>query len=249
MKLAVAYLGNDRETPIEDFARIKHIGFDVVVLPVSEEHIAFQSQRVRELVKIAHFFDLDAWLSPWGLLGVFGGEGITAYKDECPYSCASDRVMESFINLAVTSKVDGIHWDEPRNKCCNVDNFLDMWMYVGKENNLDAHVYINSQLWVPESYTYRETMAGSASTWTDVYNEEKDLERFSDNVGVGGVWVRGFRVGADEVDTHISRLKFCLQSGIDFVGIWAYNGGAQYSILESHPSYWLRVEEVLREVG
>lgn len=239
VKLLTSYFSISQRDAEADFADIKASGFDIVNLPMTEEHAIYHTYRYEQLVNIAHKNDLEAWISPWGVLGVFGGEGLTQHKNVCPRSCQARETMEQWLYAA--QPADHIHWDEPRNTCCN-----DVFAILDR---------VWSRDWIKPQSVYSNLNLGPlcvlsqpSGIFVDIYEDATAID-FLQNSFYGsdykrGAWVKGFRTNG----THVEKqLKLALDANLDYVGVWGYNGCQEVNILRSSVDTWPTVKQVIRD--
>ena len=238
MQKVVAYLGKsvfEFKQAVYDIAR----NFDIVLFPMSEEHESFYALNLARMTEIAHQRGLKVWISPWGVLGIFGGEGVTQYSGECPYKPHMRKYMYRWIEVVRAIGADGIHFDEPRQTCCDISAFIVDAIAYAQRNELETSLYINSELW-----EMGEPLPANTTLWDDAYNSP---HKYGD-----GVWIRGFSLRKDTMQPHLDRLQEALNSNLDYVGLWGYNGCTHLSMLASDPEFWWKAKEILcnaQEIG
>lgn len=238
VKLLTSYFSLSRRDAEKDFADIKASGFDIVNLPMTEERAMFHDAHYKKLVDIAHKNDLEAWISPWGVLGVFGGEGLTEHLSTCPYSCNARDTMNMWIYAAQVA--DAIHWDEPKQKCCDLRNILvNEW---SPQFNKPQSVYSNLDF--DEPYV----LPAPSGIFVDIYNNPANINVFKTTFfGPGhtyGVWVKAFRTIGEVVEHSLTR---ALNADLDYVGVWGYNGCDEVPMLRSSEDTWPTVKQVIRD--
>lgn len=149
MKTGVSYFARSRFKHMqEDMGQIKRNNCSFVVHTFSEEDLEFYKGTIEKLIKISHNAGLEAWLDPWGVGGVFGGESysqfvsrnldarqISSKGDSIPAACFNNEKFKHFIkkwvDAAVEIGADNIFWDEPH-------------FYIYKENREEE---IGTELW------------------------------------------------------------------------------------------------------
>ncbi|MFQ5993228.1 MAG: hypothetical protein ACE5NA_12390, partial [Nitrospiraceae bacterium] len=107
------------------------LGFDYVVFTFSENDHRFYQGTMAECVRQAHQRNLKAYIDPWGVCGIFGGEAFTergAWDLEgqqrrsdgrllpllCPNSVEVRTYLQRWIvTVAEVLHADAIFWDEP----------------------------------------------------------------------------------------------------------------------------------------
>ena len=143
MKTGISYFGNRiPEHFVErDLPDIVDHGCTYIVHTFSENDFQHYSQTLKTMVAATHQAGLEAYLDPWGVGGVFGGE---AYSDFLPHNLdawqakpdgtpvpmvclnapAFRKFMQSWVDAAVEVGADVIFWDEPH-------------LYAGSDANND----------------------------------------------------------------------------------------------------------------
>lgn len=132
MRFGVSYFGvrNPRyvQYDLEDIARL---GFDYVVFTFSENDYRFYCETMAECVRRAHQAGLQAYVDPWGVCGIFGGEAFTEHGAwtldgqqrrsdgrPLPLLCPNSPAVREYLQrwMAAVAEVlhaDAIFWDEP----------------------------------------------------------------------------------------------------------------------------------------
>jgi hypothetical protein len=132
MRFGVSYFGvrNPRhmQSDLEDIARL---GFDYVVFTFSENDHRFYRETIADAVQRAHQAGLQAYVDPWGVGGIFGGEAFTergAWDLEgqqqrsdgrsLPLLCPNSTEVRDYLRRWITTvaevlRADAIFWDEP----------------------------------------------------------------------------------------------------------------------------------------
>lgn len=246
MKIGVSYFGvQDPRWVKADLYNIRQ-NFDFVVLPMSETDVRFQVERFKDTVATAKDMGLETIVSPWGVAGVFGGEGISAISHHCPYSCHVEKVMSSWIKAAREISPDSIMWDEPRGTCCNIDDFMETWIDIAGIHGFLSEIYVNYPSFA--YYPSRHSLEIIKTLWFDTYNAKnsKEVEAIiknallvrTDEMEVA-LWIRAFRLqSAADTKYHAYTIEAAAAAGIDKVALWGYNGSRSVGVLQSDPQTW-----------
>jgi hypothetical protein len=251
--------------PLNADADLKRIAgdFDWIAFPMSEELSHYQWQNVAALVRRAKELGLTTYLGTSGLLGLFGGEGLSTHADECLSSCRAKNAMQAWMLNAIGIHPDGILWNEPdpyklvARKCrCLVSTFLNTWICKARNGLIAKHaVYFR--------------------TYEDLYNEATDLHFHNIDVLATNLYgtldeslqrmpkflalaahhgaetlafVKAFDVRDDEIDERVASLKMAPSFGVDHLGVWGYAGSRGMGALQSSPWLWPRVIEAIRVI-
>lgn len=131
METGVSYFGNrilrHVEADLEDIAR--H-GCTFVVHTFSEDDLAYYRATMAQIVEATHRAGLEAWIDPWGVGSIFGGEAFSAYvayfpehrqvlssgqpvPAACPNHPHFRAVIRDWVEAALGTGADVVFWDEP----------------------------------------------------------------------------------------------------------------------------------------
>ena len=131
MLVATSYFGNRILRHVrEDVRRLRAEGFDIVVHTFSENDLRFYQRSVRDIVAVTREAGMRAWIDPWGVGGVFGGEAfsdaalhhrdwlqVASNGDRLPACCPSNPGFRAFLrewsDAAVETGANAVFWDEP----------------------------------------------------------------------------------------------------------------------------------------
>jgi hypothetical protein len=130
-KLGVSYFGvRNPEYVEQDLDRIVEAGCNIVLHTFSENDFCYYEETMRDIVRLSKERELEVYIDPWGVGGVFGGEAFTQFaleKDEtrqvlssgdlAPAACPNNKTFRNFmrdwIDAAIYTGADTILWDEP----------------------------------------------------------------------------------------------------------------------------------------
>jgi hypothetical protein len=132
LQFGVSYFGVRNPQHVQrDLDDIKRLGFDYIVFTFSEDDRRFYQGSMAECVRRAHQQGLKAWIDPWGVCGIFGGEAFTergAWDIEAqqrrsdgrplPLLCPNSTEVRTYLQQWITTvaevlQADTIFWDEP----------------------------------------------------------------------------------------------------------------------------------------
>jgi hypothetical protein len=131
IQLGVSYFGNRYPRHAErDLAAIAAMGADYVVHVMSEADLRWNPDTIRQLVENGRGHGLTAWLAPWGVGGVFGGEAASYAVGEHPGACQRDNrdrplpalcprqpafwtLSDAWLDAAASAGAEIVLWDEP----------------------------------------------------------------------------------------------------------------------------------------
>jgi hypothetical protein len=130
-ELGVAYFGNRYVGHARsDLAEIADMGASYVVHTMSEADLRWNPGTMRELISAGKDLRLTAWVTPWALGGVFGGEAPSYAVMEHPEACQRDnrgnhlpalcprqpvfrQLIRDWLDVAAESGAEVCQWDEP----------------------------------------------------------------------------------------------------------------------------------------
>jgi hypothetical protein len=131
MKLGCSYFGNRiLKHFIEDLKEMREMGCDYVVHTYSENDMAFCHAAVADLVAATKEVGLVAWIDPWGVGKVFGGESFSNFVMQnvdamqvlsdglptgaaCPNNPKFRAFMREWTDAAASTGAQIAFWDEP----------------------------------------------------------------------------------------------------------------------------------------
>ena len=129
--LGVAYFGNRYlDHARADFAAIAAMGASYVVHAMSEADLRWNPRTMRDLVAAGREFGLSAWVTPWALGSIFGGEAPSYAVMEHPAACQRDnegtplpalcprqpafrRLIGQWLDAVAETGAEICQWDEP----------------------------------------------------------------------------------------------------------------------------------------
>lgn len=130
-KLGVAYFGNRYVGHARsDLGEIADMGASYVVHTMSEADLRWNPSTMRDLIAVGTELGLTAWVTPWALGGVFGGEAPSYAVMEHPEACQRDnrgnhlpalcprqpvfrQLIREWLDAAAESGAEVCQWDEP----------------------------------------------------------------------------------------------------------------------------------------
>lgn len=127
----VAYFGTrDIRHAHTDFAEIAATGASYVVHTMSEVDLRWNPETMRDLVLAGQLSELEAWMTPWALGGVFGGEAASYAVMTHPEACQRDneghhlpalcprqpqfrQLIGTWLDAVAATGAEICQWDEP----------------------------------------------------------------------------------------------------------------------------------------
>ncbi len=129
--LGVSYFGNRDPRHVDrDLEEMAAAGLTFVVHTFSENDLAFYAGTLQEIVDLTHRHGLEAFLDPWGVGRIFGGEAFSNFALEhreadqltstgeplpaaCPNHPDTRRFLHEWVEAVARTGADGVFFDEP----------------------------------------------------------------------------------------------------------------------------------------
>jgi len=102
-----AYWGRDASIADRDFASLPELGFSWVVIPISTERMRYDRSGAAAVIAAAKRHGLATRVAPWGVGGLFGGEGVV---EAGPSPLAT---LTWWLSCAHELEPDAMYWHEP----------------------------------------------------------------------------------------------------------------------------------------
>lgn len=132
MKLGTAYFGNRILKHVRsDMKELATMGFDQVIHTFSENDQVFYKDTIRDIVSMTKDAGMEAWIDPWGVGRIFGGEAFSLFVEinspdgcqvlsdgkpagnACPNSPKFRDFMKKWVEDAAYTGAETVLWDEP----------------------------------------------------------------------------------------------------------------------------------------
>lgn len=253
-----AYHGNlYQHHAVCDFAEIKNKGFDTVLLCMTEQDFVHSPGAMRALRVTAEATGLYVWVGPWGLAGIFGGEGVTSvrYEDD-PVKAL--RLYGQWAEAAAEAGFQTVFLDEPRpfslfphlteiaaSYGMGVTTSLttDTFDSLTDHEVRDLNVYsLGLSNYFPANMAFEEVRSL-------IYKRVGRLVRL--RPADHHVWIQGFGLGEGDIGylTPAIIATWTLDTDAKHLGFWSFRAcEATSSIAHSKAEHiWYRVHEWIRE--
>jgi len=238
----LAYWERDPRRTREDALAIQAAGFSWVVIPVSSERMAFDLEGVEEIIQIFKAQGIETRLSPWGVGGVFGGEGLQEALVRPLDACLR------WMGYAIALNPDALYWDEPKGEG---SAYLDILSGLARYE-LPQHLYYNPNL---AERPGRGTLRGFRSLGIDAYDRTPDeaafeASRWSTELDRPiHVWVRSFRLAEDESADAGRMILDLWNLGIQDIAVWGYPSRTVSILNNEQPTLvWTYIQEAIDEI-
>jgi hypothetical protein len=211
-----AYWGRDATTADGNFASLADIGFSWVVIPVSTERMRFDRAGAAAVIAAAKREGLSTRIAPWGVGGIFGGEGIV----EAGRTPAASLAW--WLSSARDLQPDAMFWDEPHG---------DLGLDVMREAMTtliipgdEQYLYINPDL---SAWPKLPANASLAGIGLDAYRDPAEAVRRLPGVRRRynlpvHVWVRNFALPAGQTTRPAEDISALLEAGVSEIGVWGF---------------------------
>ena len=211
-----AYWGRDVNVADHDFASLSALGFSWVVIPISTERMRYDRAGAAEVIAAAKQNGLVTRIAPWGVGGLFGGEGIV----EAGQTAAA--TLAWWLACAHEVAPDAMFWDEPHGP-------LALQIMVEAMTTLAIpgaaqYVYINPDR---SEWPVLPVMTELAGIGIDAYHSpEAALARLvavREQYGLPAhIWVRNFGLSSSQTLRPANDLDVLLEAGVTDIGVWGF---------------------------
>jgi hypothetical protein len=211
-----AYWGRDAGVADRDFASLPGLGFSWVVIPVSTERMRHDRAGAAAVIAAAKYHGLSTRIAPWGVGGIFGGEGVV---EAGPSPMAT---LTWWLSCAHELDPDAMFWDEPHGApglqaMAHAMTTLDI-------PGTAQYLYIN-----PDRSDWPDlpTTKSLAGIGIDAYRSPAIAIAHLPEVRIRyglpvHVWVRSFALTKRETSRPANDLSALLEAGVNDVGVWGF---------------------------
>ncbi|MDN5275852.1 MAG: hypothetical protein JWN33_501 [Candidatus Saccharibacteria bacterium] len=236
----------------EHVEEMKEAGFTNVILCVTESDIdnSARQEYLRIVKSLLDEQGIEVWADPWGVGSVFGGEGISHFKNSGEKSCYCnpnlDVLIKQWIETVQSLEIDTIFWDEPEMKCDDHRDdelkFIERYTAVASELNFNNVVCLTANRKKHDQFELVASMPNVAEIAVDPYYPnafeviaEADrlayitewVETVQDvaerNDKRSHVWVQNFNIPLGRESIVREHIDICRHHLAD-VAIWGFRG-------------------------
>ena len=239
-----AYWGRDAVVADRDFASLSALGFSWVVIPISTERMRYDRAGAAAVIAAAKRHSLATRIAPWGVGGIFGGEGIVEAGR------APGATLAWWLASAHEVKPDAMFWDEPHGP-------LALRTMTEAMTTLDVpgaaqYLYIN-----PERSTWPVLPATHplAGIGIDAYQSPQvalarlPTVRQQYRLPVH-VWVRNFGLSRSQTLRPAQDLAALLDAGVSDIGVWGFPSAGCACLDNAEPQRaWEAIVETILRLG
>src|SRR4051794_3818673 len=208
-----AYWGRDASVANHDLASLPELGFSWVVIPVSTERMRYDRAGTAAVFAAAKRHGLATRIAPWGVGGIFGGEGVV---EAGPSPVAT---LTWWLSCAHDLEPDAMFWDEPHGA-------LALGAMAHAMATLDIpgtaqYLYINPDRCDWPALPAARSLAGIG---IDAYRSPAvaiaRLPEVRERYGLPvHVWVRSFGLTRRQISQPADDLAAVHEAGVD-IGVW-----------------------------
>jgi hypothetical protein len=211
-----AYWGRDASVAERDLASLTELGFSWIVIPVSTERMRYDRAGAAAVIAVAKGHGLTTRIAPWGVGGIFGGEGIV----EAGHS--SMATLAWWLSSAQELEPDAMFWDEPHGA-------LGVRAMAKAMTSLPIpgatqYLYINPDRSDWPALPVTTSLAGIG---IDAYHSPviaiARLPEVRQRYGLPvHVWVRSFGLTRRQTSRPANDLSALLDAGVADIGVWGF---------------------------
>ena len=211
-----AYWGRDPLIADRDFASLASLGFSWVVIPVSTERMRFDRAGATAVIAAARRQGLATRISPWGVGGLFGGEGIVESGQ------APRETLAWWLSRAHVLQPDALLWDEPHGP-------LGLQVMIEAMATLAIpaavqYLYVNPER---SAWPVLPATMSLAGIGIDAYGTPaaalSQLPEVRERYGLPvHIWVRNFALSAEQTSRPANDLLALHDAGVADIGVWGF---------------------------
>jgi hypothetical protein len=239
-----AYWGRDANVAERDLASLPELGFSWVVIPVSTERMRYDRAGAASVIAAAKRHGLATRIAPWGVGGIFGGEGIV----EAGHS--PKAALTWWLSSAHELEPDAMFWDEPHG-----DPGLRAMTEAMTGLSVPGaaqYLYIN-----PDRSDWPElpATASLAGIGIDAYRTPAvaiaRLPEVRKRYGLPvHVWVRSFGLTKRQTSRPANDISALLEAGVADIGIWGFPSAGCSCLDNAEPQrIWNGITATISRLG
>ncbi|MDQ2652019.1 MAG: hypothetical protein M3Z20_03145 [Chloroflexota bacterium] len=239
-----AYWGRDVDVADRDFASLSALGFSWVVIPISTERMRYDRVGAAAVMAAAKRNGLATRIAPWGVGGIFGGEGIVEAGQ------SPDATLAWWLACAHEVTPDAMFWDEPHGP--QAVRSMAEAMRTADVAGAAQYLYINPDRSEWPVLPAAHTLAGIG---IDAYRTPEAAITLLPNVreqyGIPvHVWVRNFGLSRSETLRPANDLDALLDAGVTDIGVWGFPSAGCSCLDNAEPQRaWNAIAETIVRCG
>jgi hypothetical protein len=239
-----AYWGRDASVADVDFASLFDVGFSWVVIPVSTERMRFDRAGAAAVIAAAKRHGLSTRIAPWGVGGIFGGEGIVE-------AGRSPRAtLAWWLSSAHELQPDAMFWDEPHGSL-GLQAMTEAMRTLAIPGT-EQYLYINPDRSAWPKLPATTTLAGIAlDAYGDVEEAIARLPKVYKRYDLPvHVWVRNFGLPAEQTTRPAGDITALCDAGVTDIGVWGYPSAGCSCLDSAEPQRaWEGIVEAIARVS
>jgi hypothetical protein len=211
-----AYWGRDATVADRDFASLPKIGLSWVVIPVSTERMHYDRAGAAAVIAAAKRHGLATRIAPWGVGGIFGGEGVVETGH------TPRETLAWWLSCAHELQPDAMFWDEPHG----VRGLRAMTTAMAHLPIPGAaqYLYVNPDR---SDWPVLPATTSLAGIGIDAYRSPAVaialLPEVRERYGLPmHVWVRSFGLTRRQTSRPANDLAALVAAGVADIGIWGF---------------------------
>src|SRR5215211_5595779 len=239
-----AYWGRDASVAERDLASLSEIGFSWVVIPVSTERMRFDLAGAARVIAAAKRQGLTTRIAPWGVGGIFGGEGVVEA------GLSPMATLTWWLACAHELQPNAMFWDEPHGAVglgamAHAMATLDI-------PGAEQYLYIN-----PDRSEWPDlpSTASLAGIGIDAYHSPAlAIARLPEVRARYGlpvhVWVRSFGLTRRQTSWPARDLSALLDAGVADIGVWGFPSAGCSCLDNAEPQRaWDQITGTIARLG
>jgi hypothetical protein len=242
--LGCAYWGRDVTVADRDLASLPELGFSWVVIPVSTERMRYDRTGAAAVIAAAKRHGLATRIAPWGVGGLFGGEGIVE-AGRTP-----QETLAWWLSSAHELQPDAMFWDEPQG--ARGLRVMMKAMTTLPIPGAAQYLYIN-----PDRSDWPDLPAtvSLAGIGIDAYQSPAvaiaRLPEVRQRYGLPvHVWVRSFGLTRRQTLRPAHDLSTLLDAGVADIGVWGFPSAGCSCLDNAEPQrVWNGITATLASLG
>ena len=239
-----AYWGRDASVADRDLAPLPELGFSWIVIPVSTERMRYDRAGAGAVIAAAKRHGLATRIAPWGVGGIFGGEGIVE-AGRSPMA-----TLAWWLSSAHELQPDAMFWDEPHG--APGLQAMEEAMASLPIPGAAQYLYIN-----PDRSDWPELPATTslAGIGIDAYRSPAVaialLPEVRQRYGLPlHVWVRSFGLTRRQTSRPAHDLSALLDAGVADIGVWGFPSAGCSSLDNAEPQrVWNGITATIARLG
>jgi hypothetical protein len=239
-----AYWGRDATVAERDLASLPELGFSWVVIPVSTERMRYDRAGAAAVIAAAKRQGLATRIAPWGVGGIFGGEGMVE-AGRTP-----QETLAWWLSSAHELQPDAMFWDEPQG--ARGLRVMTKAMTTLPIPGGAQYLYIN-----PDRSDWPDLPAtlSLAGIGIDAYQSPAvgiaRLPEVRERYGLPvHVWVRSFGLTRRQTLRPAHDLSTLLDTGVADIGVWGFPSAGCSCLDNAEPQrVWNGITATLASLG